>query len=711
MSIEANNSQNNNILLKIKSRYSLQKIFDNLNEIKFLKIIKYNKSLQNKIDKGIIDYKKMNPIIIELIPCKLSQDEEKVFFAINCDQNYRHIYFNDNKEEIERDYFTKDDNVEKIKIVLDYNIYSLNGIFKYCKWIKVINFIKFTRRNITNLNNLFEDSSVEEINFYDFPKNCITNMKGLFAKCIYLKKINFSKFDTSKVTDMSFMFCNCISLPTLCIYNWKTSNVIDMKYMFYHCSSLKYFKIITKFDTSNVIDMSNMFSECEELEELNLSNLCTDNVIDMSGMISKCFKLKRINFHGFNTKNVTKMKNFLSGNISLEFVDLSNFNFDKVIDFENMLDFNESLKRITMSTSQREFAEKFEQNIKEKIIFGEENENIMQNIQPIKFEQNLGIIDNTYTIIELKEKKDIYDIYSVRHNQTQDLHLIEVYKKDLPANLMNIMNNLIALNHPNIICVISHGNGPIILNDNPQRNRPYIVYENFISHSCLFDYIMNQKFTERHAKLIFKKILEGVRAMHNVNICHRNLNVNNILLDENYNPKITDLYFCCMNMNNLRGNVGREKYKAPEVLGNHPYNGKKADIFSLGQILFNLVTGLNGFNAASLKDNYYKLIIRGDLNKYWDLIRYMIKIDLFPEFKDLFIRMVNPNPGQRPKIDDILNHEWFREINDLNEEEMNVFENEVRNELILRENVFQREKQIQQEQRNNLNKFINFNNK
>ena len=166
-----------------------------------------------------------------------------------------------------------------------------------------------------------------------------------------------------------------------------------------------------------------------------------------------------------------------------------------------------------------------------------------------------------------------------------------------------------------------------------------------------------------------------------------------------------------MNMNNLRGNVGREKYKAPEVLGNHPYNGKKADIFSLGQILFNLVTGLNGFNAASLKDNYYELIIGGDLNKYWDLIRYMIKIDLFQEFKDLFIRMVNPNPGQRPKIDDILNDEWFREINDLNEEEMNVFENEVRNELILRENVFQREKQIQQEQQNNLNKFINFNNK
>ena len=711
MSIETSNSQNNNLLLSIKSKYTLQKIFDNLKKIKFLNIIKYNKSLQNKIDKGITDYKKMNPIIIELIPFNLSQNEEKVFFDISCDKNYRHIYFNENEEEIERDYFTKNDNVKKIKIILDYNIYSLNGIFKNCKWIKVINFIKFSRRDITNLNTLFEDSSVEEINFYDFPKNCITSMKGLFTKCIFLKKLNFSKFDTSKVIDMSYMFCNCISLPTLYIYNWKTSNVIDMKYMFYHCSSLKYFKIIKKIDTRNVIDMSNMFSECEEIEELDLSSLCTDNVIDMSGMISKCFKLKRINFHGFNTKNVTKMKNFLAGNISLESVDLSNFNFDKVIDFENMLDFNESLKVIKMSPSQKEFAEKFKQNIKEKIIFGEVNENIIQNIQPINFEQNLGIIDNNYTILDLKEDERFYKIYSARHNQTQELHLIEIYEDDLPANLMNIINNLIALNHPYIRRIISHGNDPIILNDNSRINKPYIVYENFISHSCLLDYIHTQRFTERHAKLIFKKILEGVRAMHDANICHRNLNTENILLDDNYNPKITDFYFCCMNMDNLRGNVGREEYKAPEVLSKHPYDGKKADIFSLGQILFNLVTGLKGFNTASLKDNYYRLIIHRDLNKYWDLIKFIFKIDLSPEFKDLFIRIVNPNPGQRPKIDDILNHAWFREINDLNEEEMNALETEVRNELILRENVFQREKQIRQEQQNNLNKFINFNNK
>ena len=151
--------------------------------------------------------------------------------------------------------------------------------------------------------------------------------------------------------------------------------------------------------------------------------------------------------------------------------------------------------------------------------------------------QNLGTIDNTYTIQTLKgEEGFFYYIFTVRHNQTQDLQLIEVYKNALPANLINIMNNLIALNHPYIIRFIGQGNGPIVLNNHPQVNRPYIVYEN-VTHSYLFYYISAQEFTERQSKLIFKKILEGVRVMHNANICHRNLKPGSILLDENYNQK------------------------------------------------------------------------------------------------------------------------------------------------------------------------------
>ena len=259
--------------------------------------------------------------------------------------------------------------------------------------------------------------------------------------------------------------------------------------------------------------------------------------------------------------------------------------------------------------------------------------------------QNLGTIDNTYTIQTLKADKGFYCVFAAIHNQTQNPQLIEVYKNALPAKQINIMNNLNALNHPNIIHLISQGNGPIVLNNHPQVNKLYIVYEN-ITHSDLFDYISVQTFTERHAKVIFKKILEGVRAMHNANICHRDLKPGNILLDDNYNPKITGLGLSCINMNNLQ-----------------VYS--KADIFSLGQLLINLVTGQFGFLSPSKTDRYYRLIIEQKLDHYWHELQRN-NIVLSQVFKDLFIRMVDPNPDNRPSIDEILNSPWMQEINNLN---------------------------------------------
>ena len=306
--------------------------------------------------------------------------------------------------------------------------------------------------------------------------------------------------------------------------------------------------------------------------------------------------------------------------------------------------------------------------------------------------QNLGTIDNTYTILSLKHNGGVFKTFSVSHNQTQVLYLIEVYKNDIPANLMNIMNNLIALNHPNIVHIISNGNGPIVLNNHPEENKPYIVYEN-VTHSNLYSYINIQRFTERQAKLIFKKILEGVRVLHNANICHRGLALENILLDDNYNPKIYDFYNSCMNMNNLQENFARINYKAPEMFLNQPYNGIKTDIFSLGQILISLVTGLYGFHSANHNDHYYRLIIAQQFVQYWQLIENQNHLNLSQNFKNLFIRMIAHNPDQRPTIEQILNDPWMQEINNLNEEQRNALENEVRYEFEIREQQIQQQNQ------------------
>ena len=104
-----NNKENesakpNPILENIKSRYILSKIYNNMTIKKKLKIVKYNKRIQNRLNLDVKDYKEYCEIEIEIIPIK-----DKYGRFINNKKNdklYYHIYFNDNKEEIKNKYFT-----------------------------------------------------------------------------------------------------------------------------------------------------------------------------------------------------------------------------------------------------------------------------------------------------------------------------------------------------------------------------------------------------------------------------------------------------------------------------------------------------------------------------------------------------------------------------------------------------------------------------
>ena len=126
------------------------------------------------------------------------------------------------------------------------------------------------------------------------------------------------------------------------------------------------------------------------------------------------------------------------------------------------------------------------------------------------------------------------------------------------------------------------------------------------------------------------------------------------------------------------------------MFNHQPYNGSKADIFSLGVILFNLVTGIRGFNEAKINDKFYRYILNNHINEYWNNLPNEINnLNLSQEFKDLYIRMVSFNENNRPTIDQILNDIWFNDLVALNNAQLNQLENEVRNEFLARENQIQ----------------------
>ena len=203
-------------LKEINSKYILKIIANNIYKKRLFQILNYNKLLQDKLEINLIDYKNYyyEKIEIELIPINISEKNYFIKFDEK-DESYFHIFFNDDKKEINQIYFTNDDNVKKIKIIIDKEIKSFSFLFLYCKGIKKIKFIKFKR-------------------------NDIEKMSGMFYRCSSLIEIDFNNnFNTINVTDMSYMFNGCSSLKELELNIFNTINVTDMSYMFNECSSLE----------------------------------------------------------------------------------------------------------------------------------------------------------------------------------------------------------------------------------------------------------------------------------------------------------------------------------------------------------------------------------------------------------------------------------------------------------------------------------------
>ena len=312
----------------IKSDYFLKKIFTYSNKVKSFKIVKLNKQIQRRLNLGIKDYKDCSetftPIEIVIIPIKELKDGYAKFINVIDKIDYYHIYFNNNNKETKRNTVYKHDKVTKIKVILDYQIKSFEGLFKYCN-IELIIFKKFCRNNITNMKEMFLGcNTLKEINLSKFNTSNVSNMYRMFLNCSSLIELNLNNFNTNNVTNMSSMFQDCKSLKELNISNFITINITNMRGMFFNCRSLKNINI-SNFNTINVKDMNSMFSNCKSLEKINLSNFITKNLTDIGGMFFGCSSLKELDLSNFDTKNVINMCNMFYECSFLKELNLSNF--------------------------------------------------------------------------------------------------------------------------------------------------------------------------------------------------------------------------------------------------------------------------------------------------------------------------------------------------------------------------------------------------
>lgn len=197
------------------------------------------------------------------------------------------------------------------------------------------------------------------------------------------------------------------------------------------------------------------------------------------------------------------------------------------------------------------------------------------------------------------------------------------------------------------------------------KNKIYLILE-LITGGELFEKIVKEtRFTELKARYYLRQLVTGVELCHQLGICHRDLKPENLLLDSKDNLKISDFGLSALYNGDCEGPVmtemmscrasllhtacGTPNYVAPEVLKKGGYDGRAADIWSIGVILYVLVTGTLPFDAPTLPLLFGKI----------QSADYPMPSFLSTSLGSLIRKILVSDPESRASIAEIKTHPWY----------------------------------------------------
>jgi len=167
------------------------------------------------------------------------------------------------------------------------------------------------------------------------------------------------------------------------------------------------------------------------------------------------------------------------------------------------------------------------------------------------------------------------------------------------------------------------------------------------------------RFSEDEARYFFQQLISGVSYCHSMQICHRDLKLENTLLDGSPAPrlKICDFGYSKSSLLHSipKSTVGTPAYIAPEVLSRREYDGKLADVWSCGVTLYVMLVGAYPFEDQEDAKNFRKTIQR------IMAVNYKIPdyVHISQDCRHLLSRIFVANPARRITIKEIKSDPWF----------------------------------------------------
>lgn len=250
------------------------------------------------------------------------------------------------------------------------------------------------------------------------------------------------------------------------------------------------------------------------------------------------------------------------------------------------------------------------------------------------------------------------------HSETgKECALKIMRKKDMSKTSEEMFKNEVSimkeLDHQNLIKILDFSEeAEYTIPDGRSMEVCYIALE-LAKGGEIFDFIAETgRFSESTARFYFRRIIDGIEYMHKNGIFHRDVKPENILLDANFELKITDFGFSSKEeVCTVR--KGTTSYMGPEMFLKDEFESAPLDIFAAGIVLFIMLKAAPPFNLAKMTDPHYKLF-NTNPQLFWKIHFRKFKTDLpSGQVKDLISKMMAADPEDRITLEEIREHEWF----------------------------------------------------
>ncbi|XP_030193165.1 MAP/microtubule affinity-regulating kinase 4 isoform X4 [Gadus morhua] len=252
-----------------------------------------------------------------------------------------------------------------------------------------------------------------------------------------------------------------------------------------------------------------------------------------------------------------------------------------------------------------------------------------------------------YRLLKTIGKGNFAKVKLARHILTGREVAIKIIDKTQlnPTSLQKLFREvriMKTLNHPNIVQLFE-----VI----ETEKTLYLIME-YASGGEVFDYLVSHgRMKEKEARAKFRQIVSAVHYCHQKHIVHRDLKAENLLLDADSNIKIADFGFSneFTMGSKLDTFCGSPPYAAPELFQGKKYDGPEVDIWSLGVILYTLVSGSLPFDGQNLKE-LRERVLRG---------KYRVPFYMSTDCEGILRRFLVLNPTKRCTLEQIMKDKWM----------------------------------------------------